>query len=285
MKLLDKKKLWNLGYVELWDFSKANSSQEAREEACALIGGACRNVIIKNPKQFYQRLLTEHDGNPSEILQFIPFTDKLYESDLADINTFNKFTRFAYIHDKIVYTNARNTINYGGKYSIYDLIKTDCSNFVVFRTKIPYMIVDHLRRHKLLSSMFAENWQSNRSKHDIEYFENDEIKHLIHLYSDAADFPFNTHDTLLDGYFTQADFRHILQNKDLFPIRSELINKGEFGLRYVTGWIGGWLQDPAVWDNFFGVRTKNPTQKETQELSRVMLEMLEKHHGYTMHKY
>ena len=274
MKLLDKKKLWSLGYVELWNFSKTNSSQEAREEACALIGGACRNVTIKNPKQFYQRLLTEHNGKPSEILQFIPFIsdcDNPYEIDQEDIVD---YYRFGYINNKF-FTNFRNYINYykdsiNEKPALKKSEKYQNNNFIVFRIKIPYMIVDHLRRHKLLSSMFAENWQSNRSKHDIEYFENDEIKIM---------------DTeMYDSFGSETGIRKMIFKKQP-KIRQELVNKGEFGLRYVTGWIGGWLQDPAVWDNFFGVRTKNPTQKETQELSRVMLEMLEKHHGYTINKY
>ena len=57
-----------------------------------------------------------------------------------------------------------------------------------------------------------------------------------------------------------------------------MTNKGTFGLRYVTGWLGGWLQDPMTWQNLFRVRTGRGTQKETEELVNVINYLIEKHY-------
>jgi len=250
IRMLDKKELWNAGYVEQWDFSQANSTQELREEAVSLVGGACRNVTIQNPKKFYEKLLTEHNGKPSEIFQFLPIKAFFPPSalDSAPQLIVNEVLRFGYLSEDMFYSNARTLQS---TYNEFDFSE-DCNKFVVFRIKIPYMIVDHLRRHKMLSNMIAENWQSNRSVHLKEWYSTENLN-------------------VMEGHIYREGF-----------VRPELVNKGEFGLRYVTGWIGGWLNDPMVWDNFFGVRLQKPTQKETMELARVMYKMMQKNNNYEL---
>ena len=255
---IDRQELWNGGFVELWNFDSANKNQKAREEAIALVGGACRNVTIKNPEKFYKMLKTEHNGTPSEIFQFIPFERHLCVTDYPiDIQKINDYYRFGYINESgHFYSNLRNAINYkdnGDNYNGYP-----AKSFVVFRIKIPQMIVMHLSRHKKLSSYMSENWQSNRSKHKIEYFESKEVKMTECLCGEC------NNPTLYNSK------------------RSELINKGEFGLRYTTGWISGWINDPSAWDNFFGVRLEKPTQFETMELANTMYAMMQKYYGYNL---
>jgi thymidylate synthase ThyX len=53
------------------------------------------------------------------------------------------------------------------------------------------------------------------------------------------------------------------------------MNKGSHGLAYTTLWIAGWKQDPSQWDNFFAVRTRNPTQIELQTAAKTMQQMME----------
>ena len=262
MKIIERIDLWNNGFVELWDFQSVNLNQKNREEAVALVGGACRNVTIKNSEKFYKRLLTEHNGKPSEIFQFIPYEKHLNSKNYPiSENYFNNFYKFGHLKDGHFYGNIRNIIykNIFNDKSLFN--KKPSKEFVVFKIKIPYMIVDHLRRHKLLTSAFSENWQSNRSKHKKDYFyPNIDINN-------------------------ENDWNDILEfgsvsNLSQMNIRPELTNKGEFGLRYVTGWIGGWMNDPYAWDNFFEVRLNKPTQKETMLLADIMFEMLKHEYNY-----
>jgi hypothetical protein len=273
VKCIERVDLWNAGYVELWDFRRANSSQEAREEACAIVSEVCRGKKISNPQKHYQRLLTEHGGRPSEIFSFLPFA--------TDVKSLLASDRFAYretVGDDVMftsnfyYTNLRNVIPkfIDGRSSFVQ----NTSGFVVFKIKVPYMIVDSLRRHKLLPMMIAENWQSNRSTHEIEYFKNDEIKALKDLH---------INNFVIGGMSCYKPLETLLLHAIKNPVssskgcRPELINKGEFGLRYTTGFLGGWINDPLAWDNFFSVRALKPTQKETIQLATEMQKLIDKH--------
>ena len=261
VKCIERVDLWNAGYVELWDFRRANSSQEAREEACAIVSEVCRGKKISNPQKHYQRLLTEHGGRPSEIFSFLPFA--------TDVKSLLASDRFAYretVGDDVMftsnfyYTNLRNVIPkfIDGRSSFVQ----NASGFVVFKIKVPYMIVDSLRRHKLLPMMIAENWQSNRSRHEVEYFKNDEVE-VIDVWGYREPEDVSTHS-----------FAPVAISDKCRP---ELINKGEFGLRYVTGFIAGWVNDPLAWDNFFSVRALKPTQMETIQLATEMQKLIDKH--------
>ena len=42
IKLTKKQKIWGCGFVELWDFSEANTNQENGEEVCAFVSEVCR---------------------------------------------------------------------------------------------------------------------------------------------------------------------------------------------------------------------------------------------------
>ena len=259
-RIISIKKIWNKGFVKLYQMPEEITINSIHNTT-ATVSRACRGKVIKNKAKHFQRLLVEHAGSSTEVLQFVPFVDS-FDVKKYNAESLNKYYRFGYIKDNKFYTNLRNAINFYGWDKVKKLFpyKID-KDFVVFELKIMWGIVDHLRRHKLLSSMFAENWQSNRSKHKIEYFENDEVK----VYECSLCF-----------------------NREVAPLklnegnitRQELTNKGEFGLRYVTGFLAGWKNDPAVWDNFFGVRTVNPTQKETQELANTMLAMMKKYCDY-----
>lgn len=254
--------LWNAGYCSLYDFSKANSCQEAREEAVAIVSSACRGKEIRNKEKHYKKMLVEHGGKASEILSFIPIISHAVYPDMRE----NQFYRLCYDFEGYLETNLRNFYNF----QEHDkTLNHDCKQFAVFKIKVPYMIVDHLRRHKLLEFALAENWQSNRSKHGVEYFENDEVK--VEMFD-------ITKDVTSSNVFSQNTGREIpviMRKND--KVRQELLNKGEFGLRYVTGWIAGWVNDPLAWDNFLSVRTIKPSQNETIELAIEIEKLIKKH--------
>ena len=253
IKCIEEVKLWNKGYCRLWDFSNANMSQEAREEACALVSSACHGKAIRNPKKHFEKLLTENGGRASEILGFIPVVDEFGFNLIQNDDFVNNYLRFGYLRNKMFYTNLRTTFNYVGESASGSLLDENPINgFVVMQIKIPQMILLHHDRHKMFDRQWQQNWQSNRSKHEIEYFENDEVSVINHM--------------------------PIAKST---KTRQELVNKGDFGLRYTTGWLCGWLQDPMTWDNLFNVRLipKSGTQKEMQEIVTAMYNLIVKHYN------
>jgi hypothetical protein len=285
MNLISRKDVWNNGFVELWDFSDANSNNKNREEACAIVSEVCRGKKIANPKKHYQRLLTEHNGKPSEILQFIPIVEPDDKENFNPVGI-NNYWRFGYFNDDKFYTNLRNyaTGEMENRATLASWLPTqifntkeDCKNFVVFKLKLPLMVLEHFRRHGMISNMMAQNEQSNRSKHKVEYYINDELEKAIN-----DDYQYTLVEDGYDAieimkFISMADCEHL---KEKYKIRQELLNKGAEGLRYTTIFFAGWLSDSAVWDNFFSVRLEKSTQRETREMSYIMYAMLQKHYNY-----
>ena len=75
IKLIKEVKLWNNGYCQMWDFSEANASEANRIEAVTTVANVCRgDKGVKNPKELYQQLLTEHDGKCGSVFEFVPAT-------------------------------------------------------------------------------------------------------------------------------------------------------------------------------------------------------------------
>ena len=277
MKPIKEVKLWNKGYVKQYDFSEANKNMENRIEAVCEIAKVCRNLeTIKNPERLYNQLLTEHAGNPSEIFSFIPYID--YNSpEFMWIKNVSDYYRFGYSKKDLFYTNMRNVINFND-----DLYFTEkVEGFHVFKIKVPYAIVDHLRRHQLLNFTLAENWRTNRIIHKLEYYhpefgkKQDEhftkfVKYCLGHYN--KEIPEEEYQELI----RQSDYEDLIDYQEKYKFRKELIAKGEFGLRYTEGFIGGWEQDTCAWGNFFSVRAGNAkgVQKETKELANVIYEII-----------
>lgn len=75
MKLINKKEnIFNDGiaYVENWDFSRANLSNENRIHAITLIASICyQNPKALNSDSLYNRLMAESSGLPSSSFEFV----------------------------------------------------------------------------------------------------------------------------------------------------------------------------------------------------------------------
>ncbi|MEA3387524.1 MAG: hypothetical protein U9Q66_04025, partial [Patescibacteria group bacterium] len=56
--------------------------------------------------------------------------------------------------------------------------------------------------------------------------------------------------------------------------RSEVYNKGAYGLAYTSIWLGGWRNDPETFDNLFNVRGSRGTQRETKAVIVLMEKMI-----------
>lgn len=270
VKPIKEVKLWNAGYVQMYDFSEANSSEEHRVAYVTEIARVCRgDKPIANPTKLYKQLLTEHNGKPGEIFQFIPVIRTNYSPHVV---------RFGYTDDNNeILTNLRACLEDEIDYD-YD---KKVSGFYVFKIKVPLMIVPQILRHGQLSF----NQQSERHCKLREYYYCDEFKPIL---DEAIEFfkewwNFDLEDAEKHGYKepTWNSFCYEASQSDLdnaqrrFNIPQELLNKGSHGLAYTTLWIAGWKQDPSQWDNFFSVRTKKPTQAELITVAKTMQQMME----------
>jgi len=63
----------NIAFVQLWDFSKANTNDEARIEAITTVASICYdNPGVVGKESLYNRLAAEAKGLPSSSFEFVP---------------------------------------------------------------------------------------------------------------------------------------------------------------------------------------------------------------------
>ncbi|TLS99903.1 FAD-dependent thymidylate synthase [Aliarcobacter cibarius] len=157
----------NIAYVEIWDFSKANMSEENRIKAITTVASICyQNPKAIGSESLYNRLLAESKGLPSSSFEFVPILiplSKIYHRlDVADIH----ISKFGEIikHNAVYYllTNFRAIV--------YDVENTrleetwlkffnteeDCEiikqHFKVFLYKVDLPTRSQMVRHRV-------NWQ------------------------------------------------------------------------------------------------------------------------------
>jgi len=265
IKEINRKDLWNAGYVALYDFSKANSSEEHRIYAITEVVKVCRgDKPIKDREALYKQLLTEHAGKPGEAFQFVPIV--VYEES-ADKCLSQEQKRFSmeddFLYD-IHYTNLRNIIG-----TNVDMYNDEIRWFYVFKMKIPKMIVAHLLKHGQLSFM----QQSERHCKLREYYYCDELRPMTGRFFERDDESLDQQWNNLIYGLSQKEIDWFQQE---YKIRQELLNKRSWGLGYTTLWMAGWKQDPTQWDTFFNVRLGKGVQRETKELANIMKKMINK---------
>jgi len=266
----------------MWDFSEANAGEENRIEAVTTVANVCRgDKGIKNPKELYQQLLTEHDGKPGSVFEFIPVIANL-SICTGDYKNVQRFGIFKGKPDGLKsqwLTNLRAMIpdvdSMNDAYLYQTKIEYNSKpikNFFVFKVKVPQMIVKHILRHRMLS--FQE--MSERTNKLREYYYCDELEQLAYkgMYKRCGflGYQISASWDLDIQHLSQYDFDDAQRD---YRIRQELTNKGSHGLAYTTLWIAGWKQDSLGWDNFFAVRTKKPAQREVIELAEAIKQMME----------
>jgi len=264
--------LWNGGYVKKFDFSKANSSEAHRIHAVTMIANVCRgDKGVKDREVLYKKLLTEHNGKPGEVFQFVPV---MYPTTLGEqTRQFGSFVKFGNdANDKGMLTNLRALLADGdGQHTIYGKSLYNNSTrlvmskgFHVFKIKIPMMIAAHFLKHGELSFMQV----SERTNKLRKYYYCEDLLPI----KQSTCFTGNEEEWNNVCYnFSQHTF-DLYRKK--FRIRQELTNKGSHGLSYTTMWVAGWEQDQYGWDNFFGVRRKKPSQLETRQVADVIYKMM-----------
>ena len=244
MKLVDKKLIWNKGYVEMYDMTQHKINSEIIRDDICEIAKVCRNIKeVKDKDALTARLINEACGTGSAILEFIPLRAENGE-----------------------FTNFRAWLN-----GDFEVIEASAEGFITFKIKIPMMIVPHFLRHR----SFSFNQRSNRMTPNTDYFYCSDFDGIPSL--DVDDFDNVTDDWDKQCYmYSQWDWDFYRKS---YKIRQELTNKGSFGLSYTELYIGGWIQDENTWKHLFNVRIDDKgSQKEMVEVCKVMRDMIKENY-------
>ena len=249
----------DIGYVESFDFSKANVSHESRVEAISNVASICydNNKII-GKEAIYDRLARESLSLPSSSFEFCPIlltTDEVvYDTDVERYG--QRVADGSYL-----LTNLRALINDIGeersKEFMRDYTKEGLelikNNFLVFKVKVPQFVSKQLIRH----------WVS--------------FQELSRRYARAEATPFENYlpAPTDDNYVTRLAIGSVFAKAKI--AYTNLIaagNKPEVARQvmpvsiYTELWVG--MLKPQF-DNFIKLRTAKTAQYEIRVLAEAML--------------
>lgn len=276
--MTNRTELYNdkIGFVEHYDFSTANTSQEARVKAVTDVASICYNKEAKDKIKRFNLLESESLGLPSTSFEFVPVLVNSRDfSFLLDEIEMMKGVKLPLILDIVKYgewihtengsyllTNLRACLNTQKKYSFeYTDFKTYFNtspkeiqiikdNFKVFKQKIPLFIARQLHRHRVSFQELSRRYTSDKTA-PIEFYEKFEnfaiSEHNIQC--------LNLYNKLVDSKTMKPeDARAVL------PVST-----------YTTIW-SAFL--PSQLDNFIKLRTKETAQDEIIELANGMKELI-----------
>ena len=242
IKVVAEKKLWNGGYVQLYDFSRANQNQESRTEAVATVASICYGKPPKDAKKLVERLRTESGGLPSSAFEFVR------DGRAAEIGQSmrNNYHLLTYEDDD----------GFDGE----NLIKRHRENIATFRLKIPIFLARQVMRHRQFSYQELSRRYTRDSGVPLTFWvpEEEEVgpvaMNLFHL-----------------AYTMEEQVYKTLLNLNIRPeIARAVLGTGLFTELWMMG-------NRGAWENYFTLRLDQHAQKEHRELAHAMLELLEEH--------
>lgn len=272
----------NIGYVESFDFSHANTSKESRIAAITTVASVC----YQSPKalgsiSLYDRLATEAAGLPSSSFEFVPILldmrDHKYKPWADKLHLASPVFKYGEIvHGGYLLTNLRALIASVGSDSddpVFFNTPTECQliaqYFKVYKTYIDLATARQFMRHRASWQELSRRYVSGK-KLPFEFYSSPKLSNVV------STFTFTTPD----GHHISVDLTtDQLQQACLNHYDSALANsvKPEEARRCIpqsmmtTVW-SAW--QPAQLDNLFRLRCDSHAQSEIQTLANAMKDLL-----------
>ena len=287
MELINKKENIfgdDIAFVEQYDFSTANMSEENRIKAITTVASICyQNPKAIGSESLYNRLLAESKGLPSSSFEFVPVLFKCYwinayfygESDitLAESNTL-KYGEVLYIDNvKYLLTNYRALVydveNVGLNSDILKYFNTeeDCKiikqHFKVFQYKVDLPTRSQMVRHRISWQELSRRYVSG-SRVPFEYYVSEKMKFISKHEDDESDI-----------YFDSDDFHRICEERYYQALEKGV--KPQEARRVIPQaaytQIWGAFQ-PKQLENYFKLRLDESAQWEIRQTAIAMQELI-----------
>lgn len=286
MKLINKKEnIFNDGiaYVENWDFSTANLSNENRIHAITLIASICyQNPKALNSDSLYNRLMAESSGLPSSSFEFVPvLLNPLKEEHKVLIgNVHSNVRKFGeWVEDgKYLLTNYRaviydceercslftdeETINdiknqYLNIFNTEEECKIIAKHFVVLKNHIDLPTFGQYVRHRINWQVVSRRYVSGK-KMPFEFYISEKMKDV-----NSGKSTQEVIDVCLAHYFTALES----------GVKPEEARRIIPQAAYTTAWSA---MQPKQLENFMKLRLDSHAQKEIRLVAEATQELLQK---------
>lgn len=270
----------NIGYVENWDFSKANMSNENRIHAITLVASICyQNPKALGSESLYNRLMAESHGLPSSSFEFVPmlFSQKeitsLYYSRTLLVSDNNPLTKFGeWIEDgeylltnfrAVVYLFEKFGIDFRDHFNTEDECEIIAKHFKVFKYYVDLPTRAQMVRHRVNWQELSRRYVSGK-RVPFDFYVSEKMK-------------FESYHSLDAGmqYLDEKDFNEICverYNQALDRgVKPEEARRCIPQSMYTTIW--GAFQ-PTQLENYFKLRLHKTAQSEIKLVAESMHELI-----------
>ena len=279
-KINEKQNILNddIGFVENWDFSKANLNEENRILAITQVASICyQNPKALGSESLYNRLMAESMGLPSSSFEFVPVlldyeNTKHQEILKLEYSNCKKFGEI--LDDRYLLTNYRALVydfeNDKDKFSfdIRTIFNTqeECKiikeYFKVFLFKVDFPTRSQMVRHRISWQEFSRRYVSG-SRVPFEFYVSDKMENVESSYfmkdyntSEVINICLNHYKEALKQGVKPQEARRIIPQA-----------------AYTQIW--GAFQ-PKQLDNYFNLRLDESAQWEIRQTAIAMQELINK---------
>lgn len=273
----------DIGFVEHYDFSQANSSLEARIHAVTSVASICyQNPKSPNNESLYKRLYQESGSLPSSSFEFVPILldmrDSKYRPWADKLHLASDVFKYGEIvHGGYLLTNLRALISCVGPdadNSVFFNTPTECGivhqYFHVFKTNIDLATARQFMRHRASWQELSRRYVSG-NKLPFDFYQSPKLASIVTPVTVTT--PDNHHisftlttdqlQALCEAHYSSA----ILQS-----VKPEEARRALQQSMYTQVW-SAW--QPRQLANLFSLRCDKHAQSEIQHLCTTMKDLID----------
>lgn len=275
----------NIAYVEAYDFSKANMSNESRLDVITLVASICyQSPKSHGSESLYNRLMAESGGLPSSSFEMVPMLfdydklrDDVYALTDVTIEDTNMLKYGERIEDgRYLLTNFRAVVydfeNLGIDLRDHFNTEDECAiiakHFKVFKMKVDMPTFGQAVRHRVNWQVLSRRYVSGE-RVPFEFYINNKMKNVKQTLWIPID---NNNQTSQD--VTTEDLINVCTNHYKAALDAGVKPQVARGIipqcAYTVAWCA---MQPKQYDSFIKLRSDSHAQWEIQQLSNAMLDI------------
>ena len=275
----------NIAYLEAYDFSKANMSNESRLDVITLVASICyQSPKAHGSESLYNRLMAESSGLPSSSFEMVPMLfdydklrDDVYALTDVTIEDTNMLKYGERIEDgRYLLTNFRAVVydfeNLGIDLRNRFNTEAECAiiakHFKVFKMKVDMPTFGQAVRHRVNWQVLSRRYVSGE-RVPFEFYINNKMKNVKQTLWIPID---NNNQTSQD--VTTEDLINVCINHYKAALEAGVKPQVARGIipqcAYTVAWCA---MQPKQYDSFIKLRTDSHAQWEIQQLSNAMLDI------------
>lgn len=278
----------NIAYVEAYDFSKANMSNESRLDVITLIASICyQSPKAHGSESLYNRLMAESGGLPSSSFEFVPMLfnyNHLINFGLKQKNILIEDTNMLKYGEKVedgkyLLTNFRAVVydfeNLGIDLRDHFNTEDECAiiakHFKVFKMKVDMPTFGQAVRHRVNWQVLSRRYVSG-ARVPFDFYVAEQMKNITSVNS----FTYVENDEVIEEAFSTttkkvtdiciAHYKAALKAGVKPQVARGVIPQ----CAYTVAWCA---MQPKQFNSFINLRSDSHAQWEINQLSDAMKEI------------